>query len=253
MIWVVENNFTSIHYALFRSFGDPLTGLGGHKFFDHLFYPLIFLGKQIVLLVPFFIMFFVLIKKFKTKINYHDKKLLFLITITLLPIILMFFTSLVTGARIRTMWMTSFYLFTGVFFIYVFQKNINLKKIKNFFLTFLFLFIFSPILYYVVSHTKENKRTDYPGRKISKIVQTQWNNNFSNKIEVVAGNGWINGGWYAGNLSYHLESRPIVKMKLENKKDIGTIWIKGFNEINDCQGIKFQIELLNDICMFGKK
>ena len=181
------------------------------------------------------------------------KKLLFLITITLLPIILMFFTSLVTGARIRTMWMTSFYLFTGVFFIYVFQKNINLKKIKNFFLTFLFLFIFSPILYYVVSHTKENKRTDYPGRKISKIVQTQWNNNFSNKIEVVAGNGWINGGWYAGNLSYHLESRPIVKMKLENKKDIGTIWIKGFNEINDCQGIKFQIELLNDICMFGKK
>ena len=253
LVWIIENNFISIQYALFRSFGDPLTGLGGHKFFDHIFYPLIFLGKQFTLLIPFFVMFFFLIKKIKIKINYKDKKLLFLITIALLPIILMFFTSLFTGARIRTMWMTSFYLFMGVFFVYVFQKKINLKRIKNFFLIFFVLFFLSPAAYFYISISQNDKRTDYPGRKISQIVQIQWNNNFSNEIDVVAGDGWINGGWYAGNLSYHLKSRPIVKMDLINQKDIGTIWIRGYNEITDCKGIKFQIAPFNDICMFGKK
>ena len=120
----------------------------------------------------------------------------------------MLLTSFLTGARIRTMWMTSFYLFIGVFFVYIYQTKINLKKFKNFFLIFLFLFISSPIIYYLESYTQTNKRTDYPGKKISQIVQTQWNNNFSNKIEIVVGYGWVDGGWYAGNLSYHLKSRP---------------------------------------------
>ena len=44
-----------------------------------------------------------------------------------------------------------------------------------------------------------------------------------------------------------------VEMDLINQKDIGTIWIRGYNEITDCKGIKFQIAPFNDICMFGKK
>ena len=94
----------------------------------------------------------------------------------------------------------------------------------------------------MISSTQTNKRTDYPGKKISQIVQTQWENNFSNKIEIVVGYGWIY-GWYAQNLSYHLESRPKWKMKLEKKPNVGTIWIKRFNEINNwilCKVIKFE-------------
>ena len=172
LIWIADNNFTTIRYAIFRSFNDPLSGLGNYQFVDHIFYPLIFLVKQIGILAPLFIMLFFIVTKFKAKINFNDKKLLFLISITIVPIILMFFTSLITGARIRTMWMSSFYLFTGVFFVYLFQAKINLEKFKNFFLIFLFLFIFSPALYYFISHTQTNKRTDYPGKKISQIVQT---------------------------------------------------------------------------------
>ena len=237
LIWLSDNNYTTIHNAMFRSVNDPLSGFEGVKFLNHIFYPLIFLGKQIGILVPFFIMFFFIVTNFKIKINYRDKKLLFLISIVIVPVILMLLTSFIIGARIRTMWMTSFYLFIGVFFVYIFQTKINLEKFKNFFLIFLFLFIFSPAAYYLISSTQTNKRTDYPGKKISQIVQTQWDNNFSNKIEIVVGSGWINGRWYAGNLSYHLESRPKWKTKLENKPNIGTILIQGFNEINDCVGV----------------
>ena len=253
LIWLVDNNYITIHNAIFRSVDDPLSGFEGFKFLDHIFYPLIFLGKQIGILVPFFIMFFFIVANFKIKINYRDKKLLFLISIAIVPIILMLLTSFITGARIRTMWITSFHLFMGVFFVYIFQTKINLEKFKNFFFIFLVLFIFSPIAYYLVSSTQTNKRTDYPGKKISQIVQTQWDNNFLNKIEIVVGYGWINGGWYAGNLSYHLESRPQWKTELENKPNTGTVWIQGFNTINDCVGVLYQIEPFNDICMFGKR
>ena len=150
------------------------------------------------------------------------------------------------------MGMTPFYLYMGVLLVYIFQTKINLKKFKKFLFVFLLLFIISPVAYYITSSTQTGKRTDYPGKKISQIVQTEWEKNFSNKIEVVVGHGWIY-GWYAQNLSYHLESRPKWKTKFDKKPNVGTIWIKNFNEINNCDGVLHQIESLNDICMVGKK
>ena len=253
LIWIVDNDYTSIRYAFFRSFDDPLSELGTYQFFDHLYYPLIFLIKQIGILVPVFIMIFFIIENPKIKINHNDKKLLFLFAISFGPIILMFLTSLIMGIRIRTMWLTSFYLFTGAFFIYLLESKIKLEKFKSFFKVFLFFFVLSPALYCSVAYTQTDKRTNYPGKKVAQLTQIQWDRNFSNKIEVVAGDGWINGGWYAGNLSYHLAFRPKRTNNLVVNPTTGTILIKGFNEITDCNGILFQIENINDICMFGKK
>jgi len=197
LIWLVENDYTTITYALHR------TGTGDQNFLDHLFHPIIFLGKQIGILIPFFLMISFLVSRFKIKFNFKDKKLLFLLTINIIPIILMFFTSLLMGVKIRTMWMTPFYLFFGVLFIYVFQTQIKLTKIKSFILLFLFLFIFSPFAYAFISITQTDKRTDYPGKKIATKVQKSWDNKFNSNIRYVSGDEWT-----AGNLSYHLKSRP---------------------------------------------
>jgi len=252
LIWLIDNNYKTIDYAIFRSLDDPLTGIGDSKFLDHIFYPLIFLGKQIGILIPFLIMFSILIFKFKPKISFKDKKLLFLILINVTPIVLIFLTSLFTGTRIRTMGMTPFYLYFGVLLLYMFQKNINFRKIKYFIYMFIFFFIISPASYYFTSISQSDKRTDYPGKKISQKIQKQWDNNFSNKIEIVVGYGWIY-GWYAQNLSYHLDSRPKWKPKLDKNINVGTIWIKSFNEINNCEGVLYQIKPYNDVCMVGKK
>ena len=104
-IWLYDNEFITIFYGLKR------TGLEESVIFDHIKYPLIFLAKQIGILIPFFFLVFLLTKKFKFKFNFKDKKLLFLFFINLAPIALMFATSLVMGSKIRTMWMTPFYLF----------------------------------------------------------------------------------------------------------------------------------------------
>ncbi len=75
------------------------------------------------------------------------------------------------GVKIKTMWMTPFYLFFGVLLIYIFQSQINLSKLKGFISVFLVLFIFSPFAYAYVSITKTDKRIDYPGKEISDLVQ----------------------------------------------------------------------------------
>jgi len=250
LIWLADNNYITITYALHR------TGIDDSNFIiNHISYPLIFLGKQIGILIPFFIMFLFIASKFKIKINFKDKKLIFLIAINIIPLILIFLTSLSMGVKIRTMWVTPFYLFMGVLFVYIFQKKIVLNKLKYFFSVFLILFIFSPMAYFYISITQTDKRTDYPGKKISQIDHEKWENNFTNKIKLVGGDEW-----HGGNLSYHLKSRPKWDNILEAKKTIPLKDIEGgFVLIGNadillkiCSGIFFEVET-QGICMMGKK
>ena len=207
LIWLNNNEFITITYGLAR------TGLEQSSLIDHIKFPLIFLIKQIGLLTPFLILVWLLVKKVKFKLNLKDKKLLFLLAINILPIILIFLTSVVTGSKIRTMWMTPFYLFFGTLFVYLFQTQINIKKLKPFMVGFIFLFFLSPILYTYVSISKDDKRTDYPGKEIAIKTQYAWDQQFNSKINVVYGNEWN-----AGNLSYHLKSRPKWEGLVERKK-----------------------------------
>jgi 4-amino-4-deoxy-L-arabinose transferase-like glycosyltransferase len=199
LIWLTENNYITITYGLHR------TGVEDPDILNHIKHPLIFLGKQIGILIPFFLMLFYLINKFKYKISFKDDKLLFLLVINIVPIALVFLTSMILGVKIRTMWMTPFYLFFGVLVIYIFQSQINLNKLKGFTTLFIILFIFSPFAYAYVSITKTDKRTDYPGKKEAEKVKLFYENQnqVTGEIAFVKGNEWV-----AGNLSYHLKERP---------------------------------------------
>ena len=198
LIWLTNNEFVTIEYGLGR------TGLDDSSISNHITYPLIFLAKQLGILIPFFIMSFFLVKKFKFKISFKDKKLVFLIFVNLVPIALMFLTSILTGSKIRTMWMTPFYLFFGVLIVYMFQSQIDLKKINRFMSAFLIIFVFSPFAYAYISITETDKRTDYFGKEIAEKTQYSWDQDHKEPINVVLGDEW-----HAGNLSHHLKSRPV--------------------------------------------
>ena len=235
LIWLFENNFITVFYGLNRS------GLSDFNITSHFINPIIFLIKQILILIPFFIMFFVISKKFNFKFKFNNKKILFLISINLIPFLLILLTSIITGAKIRTMWMTPFYLFLGTLFFEIFRKNIEIKKIKKFYYFFLFFFILSPSLYLGVSVLDQTKRTDYPGKEISRLVQNKWDDNFVNDIKIVVGDEWS-----AGNLSYHLSSRPAW---FNDLKDIA-------NNISEDQGVIYvgNPKVLKKICpgVFGE-
>ncbi len=252
-VWLYENNFITIVYGLHRSSGDFYMGDSG--LINHLKYPLIFLIKQFGLLIPFFLMLLIIISKFKVKFNLNDRKMAFLFAINIFPFSLVFLTSLIFGINIRTMWMTPFYLFFGIFAVYILQKNINLEKIKTFYFFFIVFFLLSPSLYFLNSFIKKDQRIDYPAREISSLVQNNWNENFNNEIKYVVGQAW-----WAGNLSYHLDSRPkYIRGYLDfvdknfNTAD-GVVYIedKASKFTKSCSGTSFVI-YSRYICMIGNK
>ena len=245
--WLFKNNFVTIFYGLKRSSLTDVTWI------DHLENPLIFLIKQILILTPFLIIILALLKKINLKLNIKNKKFLFLISINLIPIVLMLITSIISGAKIRTMWMTPFYLFFGTLFIEVFRKNIDLKKIKKFYTICLSLFILSPVIYLGISVYDKKKRTDFPGKEIARLVQNKWNDNFVNDIKIVIGDEW-----FAGNLSYHIASRPIWFIDLKNKAtkirdDQGVIYVGNSKILKEiCPGVFGKISPVG-YCMIGKR
>ena len=119
--------------------------------------------------------------------------------------------------------------------------------------TFLAFFLLSPIVYLYISISQTDKRTDYPGKEISQIVESKWKENFTNKIGLVGGDEW-----HGGNLSYHLSSRPkwdnILKSNsitnINNIQD-GFVLI-GDNDIliQICTGIFLKVKN-KGICMIG--
>ena len=246
-LWLFENNFITIFYGLDRS------GVSEFNFVNHLKNPIIFLLKQMIVLVPFFLMIYVIAKKLKFSINKKNKKILFLLSINFIPIILILITSILTGAEIRTMWMTPFYLFLGTLFFAISRNVVELKKIKRFYFVFLFFFILSPVAYLTISLVDETKRTDYPGKEISRLVQNKWDDNFVNEIKIVIGDEWS-----AGNLSYHLYSRPLWLNELKNKnikitEDQGVIYTGNPKILkNICPGVYGTIQPVG-YCMIGRR
>ena len=199
VIWLSENDYVTITYGLMRTGSDEV------NIFNHLMHPFIFLLKQIGILIPFLLMILVLIKKFKININLNDDKLLFLLSINLIPLLFIFLTSFTMGVKIRTMWMTPFYISFGLLFVYIFKSEINFEKMKAFTSLFLVLFLISPILYAYVSISKTDKRTDFNGKNLAKQAKNFYETEAIDlgKMEYVKGNEWI-----AGNISYHLPERP---------------------------------------------
>ncbi len=206
LIWLFQNDFVTIKYAFNRA------GLVDYSFLNHLKFPILFLIKQIGILIPFFVLCYFIIKKIKIRFDIKDKKKYFILLINFLPIVLMFITSVVTGSKIRTMWMTPFYLFFGVFILSMFDIKDDEQTFKEFFKPFLILFLLSPITYGLVSLINENKRTDYKGKiEANKVLQV-WQKDFTESINVVLGDEW-----YAGNISYHMEGRPVWLGEINQK------------------------------------
>jgi len=147
--------------------------------------------------------------------------------------------------------MIPFYLFFGLFFVYLLESKIILSSLKKFIIIFLFLFILSPTTYLSISLLKKDKRTDFPGKEIARLVQARWDKNFINEISIVVGDEWL-----GGNLSYYIHSRPRwfknLSPELKNLKLGGGVIYTGNADVlkSICPGVFGKIQL-QGICMIG--
>ena len=82
----------------------------------------------------------------------------------------MLLTSMIMGAKIRTMWMTP-YLFAGTFVIYIFKSQINLNKLKRFYCSICIFISYFTIYLCICFNYKTDKRTDFPGKEKADEIQ----------------------------------------------------------------------------------
>ena len=84
-------------------------------------------------------------------------------------------------------------------------------------------------------------------------MQNKWNKNFNNDIKIVIGDEW-----YAGNLSYHLNSRPkwfltLKEKALTLKNNEGVIYTGNPKILKSiCPGVFGTIKTVG-YCMIGLK
>lgn len=227
--WVFKNDFVTIKYGALR-----LTAYsGGYEFWslNHMFFDyknlianfvyltkifkihFSFIFKQFLFLFVLFIFHFIFFKKHFNKHFYKDD--LFLIFI--LPLIFIFISSIISSGKIRTMWLGPFYSISSiVIFLLFFRLKEKISKISYFIFTI--LYFISPILFltthsielakdYTENRTRDSrqKRVHFQGKEISNFINNKWKKNYDFDLEYVIGDEW-----YAGNLSYHLNSRPKV-------------------------------------------
>ena len=110
----------------------------------------------------------------------------------------------------------------------------------------------SPITYIYISIQNDSKRTDFPGKEIARLVQNKWDDNFINEINIVIGDEWA-----AGNLSYHLNGRPIWFNNLNERsneiKNQGVIYTGNPKILKKvCPGVFGTIKPYG-YCMIGKR
>ena len=218
--WLIQNDFTTVYYAFKRG------GLNEASIYNHLLNPFKFIINQIAVLLPFLFLIYLLIKRIKIKLPLNNEKFIFLLFSFLLPFFLILITSVITGSRIRTVWMIPFYSLIGIFFIFLYQDQINLKKLKKFNILLIIFLIVSPTLYSLRSIYNDT-RTGYEGKKIALQIEKEWKNISKDDISNVGFSEW-----YAGNLSYQLSNRPKVFLEENNNfykkpaiiiaKDIGS-------------------------------
>ena len=202
--WLIQNDLTTVYYALKRG------GLNEVSIYNHLLNPFKFLINQIIVILPFLLLIYFLIKKIKIKLNLNNEKFIFLLFSFLLPFFLILITSVITGSRIRTMWMIPFYSLIGIFFVFLYQDQINLKKLKKFNILLIIFLIVSPTLYSLRSIYNDT-RTGYEGKKIALQIEKEWKTISKDDISNVGFSEW-----YAGNLSYQLSNRPKVFLEENN-------------------------------------
>jgi len=228
VVWIFNNDFHTIKYGslrltasdydlLFFRIEEPYNIHFFKKdlikilfFFKDQFF---FIFKQLTIYFLFFTFHFIFFDfKYKKKEVKNNLTLIFFV-----PIILVFLSALFSMGKVRTMWLSPFYSILSILITLIFfEIKIKIKKINI--LTFLILYLISPMLFVIINgsniskeytekRTRDNreKRIHYNGREVANLVDKSWKENFKAPIKYVIGDEW-----YAGNLSYYLKSRPKV-------------------------------------------
>ena len=258
-LWVVENNYTTIKYAL-GQFSDKFA-FKAKPAFPYIYFPLRFAYGQVYNMLPAILSFAVLLKwslifrpnrinsRIDSRINQQSRKkevTVFLLVMGLMPFAISLTISMLLEKYLHSLWGLFYWNLAGISLFYFFGAKILWTRLRAFLALWAFFLIattvgFLMILFFVP--TKQREHAKEPNTKVEEIAETRQLSLAHNRRLLPYFDGeylakfiakeWrqkgygkieIVGGqqWLAGNVSFFANDRPSVFEELDYNK---SAWI----------------------------
>ncbi len=202
LAWMWTHEFQTVTYALARS-----GALSESVFVRHLGYPGKFLLAQLVASVPMLLLFAALGRPTQAGPGLARERR-FLIVASIAPLVLVILVSALFGLRLRSMWGTPLFLFSGLLAVVSFlPSRLNLRRFAA---AWWGLFLLAPALYAALALAQpylagKGKRVHFPGTALAREAEAAWNARFTGPLPIVIGSEWL-----AGNVGAYASGRPQV-------------------------------------------
>lgn len=216
VLWLAQNEFTTITYAMQRSDNH-----GGHSLLNHVINPGRFLVTQFVAVGPIALLgaFLASWPWRLRKIEIADTfKRDFLLCMVLGPPLIIATISLLTGIRIRSMWGSALWTYTGVALLYLFETRNQWPAVRN----TIYACASVSILWAGVLATNnvlrpyvanDGSRIHFPGRELAAEVEERWNERNYGPLRAIGGTWWT-----AGNASFYSTDKPSIYGSLSTRQ-----------------------------------
>ncbi len=219
--WLYQYDFYPFEYLLGRA--ESETGGAVAKIWAHIFFPLKFLGSQILFSLLALAVYFLNYRrgeKEASNISLENKQ--FLKYLGAYPVLVFAFIAFVSGSKLKSMWgfPTLYMLGILLFAFYPFVLNDRLFKrmVKS---VYVVMFLLASAAVTIIFCNKSEK-INFPQGKFAEDMAYAWKLHTDKPLKYVGGEIW-----YAANLSLYAEGnpKPVPGMKPEyspwfDKKDI---------------------------------
>ncbi len=212
LLWALENKFSGLKYIESASHKDVYSPL------NHVFYPIRFIFSQFLallgLILVFFISFGIKLKpKLPKKRGFHT---IFPWVMGLAPVVLTLFFSLLTASKVKSMWGTPLWSFSGLLLFLWLKPKLSPKAAKRLTLALLTIYIGFAASYPLQFTLALHKRGHFPGNQLSDAVSRLWYAEYASALPIIGG-----GQWFAGNAAFFSPDAPLVYDELNPAKSNG--------------------------------
>jgi hypothetical protein len=209
-LWMLSTDFVTLTYGMRRASG------GDTSWADHIRYPAKFIAAQAMASAAALVALFFAGAWFsgprnqdRASVESRDTRI-FVWLIALGPVLAMAMYSVVTGARLRSMWGTPMPLAVPLWLTMVASFNTNPKRVRAFVASWFVIFTLALGAYFVDNaaapgQTHDAKRTNFPGDELASNIEHAWHERHDSPLPIVIGDEW-----YGGQVSWYGASRASV-------------------------------------------
>jgi 4-amino-4-deoxy-L-arabinose transferase-like glycosyltransferase len=218
-IWLLQNHFATLNYALMRTTTLPTTpDFHSTALYFLLIHLINFLAPLLLLAI------FCFGKKSRetkylaipTMVNSFDKN--YLLTVSFGPLLLTVIFASTTHATLHSMWGTPLMSFWVLALLAFVQPKLTKVKIHTFIIvTSLIFFAILGTYSYAIIYNGYQSSANYPGKKIASYILQKWDTTYKSKPNYVLGSRYT-----AGNIAYFAPQKIYAYMlddKTETKID----------------------------------